>query len=483
MSTQREREDKYDVPADLRVTDGLMPLVGGGVRVVQREQELENVYFDTADGDLLRHRVTLRRRRGGPDSGWHVKLPNGKARTEIRIDDPSGDDVPDRLARLVSGVTRGRELRPIAQLNTYRLTHRLLDQGDALLVEVADDTVRATSGDRTVEWREVEIEAGERGDEQLLATIGRRFRRAGAEQSPYPSKLARALSVDEPRRHAPMPLADYLRTQYDRLIAQDVAFRRGRGDVHKARVAVRRLRSTLRTFGPMFRPDSIQGFDDELRWYAAVLGEVRDPEVLREYLDGVVDAIPPQLSLGPVRARIDERLLGESARAMVDVEAVLGSERYFALLSRAEQFVSDAPLRRRSSPAKLRRLSRRAARKTVRRLDQALRTGEGGAGDARLHQARKAAKRARYAAELTGKNGKKAKKAKQVKQVKQFRDLQDILGAHQDSVIAAQVLRELGVRAGSTPGENGFTYGLLLCREQQRAVHTREQARQWLRAY
>jgi CHAD domain-containing protein len=445
-----------------------MPLVGDGVRVVQREQELENLYFDTPDGDLLRHRVTLRRRRGGSDSGWHVKLPSGKARTEIRIDDPSGDDVPDRLARLVAGVTRGRELRPIAQLNTHRLTHRLLDQGDAVLVEVADDTVHATSGDRTMEWREVEIEAGERGDEQLLARIGRQFRRAGAEQSPYPSKLARALSTDATRPRTATPLADYLRTQYDRLIAQDVALRRGQGDVHKTRVAVRRMRSALRTFGPLFRQDSTQELDAELRWYAGVLGEVRDREVLREYLDGAVDALPPELALGPVKARIDERLVSEAARAMTEVEAVLGGARYFALLNRTEQFVLDPPLRRQPKPKQLRQLARRAARKAVRRLDKALQVG---GDDAALHRARKAAKRARYAAELIGK-GKRARR---------FRELQDILGAHQDSVITAEVLRGLAVQAGNAPGENGFTYGLLLCREQQRGERTREQARRWLR--
>jgi CHAD domain-containing protein len=467
MSTQREREDKYDVPANLRVTDGLMPLVGGGVRVVQREQDLENLYFDTPDGDLLRHRVTLRRRRGGSDSGWHVKLPSGKARTEIRIDDPSGDDVPDRLARLVAGVTRGRELRPIAQLNTHRLTHRLLDQGDGVLVEVADDTVRATSGDRTVEWREVEIETGERGDEQLLARIGRQFRRAGAEQSAYPSKLARALSTDETRARAATPLADYLRTQYDRLIAQDVALRRGQGDVHKARVAVRRMRSAMRTFGPLLRPGSTEQLDAELRWYAGVLGEVRDRDVLREYLDGAVDALPPELALGPVKMRIDERLVGEAARALAAVETVLCSERYFALLNRTERFVLDPPVRSRPSPKQLRKLAGRAERQTVRRLDKALRAD---GDDVALHKARKAAKRARYAAELIGK-GKRAKR---------FRELQDILGDHQDSVITAEVLRGFAVQAGTAPGENGFTYGLLLCREQQRGERTREAARRWL---
>jgi hypothetical protein len=103
--------------------------VGEGERVVQREQDLEHVYFDTADADLLRHRMTLRRRWGGTDGGWQVKVPSGKARAEIRIDDASGEQASGRLADVVAGVTRGRELHPVARLQTHRCTHRPLDPG------------------------------------------------------------------------------------------------------------------------------------------------------------------------------------------------------------------------------------------------------------------------------------------------------------------------------------------------------------------
>jgi CHAD domain-containing protein len=477
MSTHREREDKYDVPPDLRVTDALTPLVGGGVRVVRREHDLESVYFDTAERDLLRHRLTLRRRRGGSDSGWHLKVPSGRARTEIRIRDAGGDEVPPRLAELLTGVTRGRELHEVARLHTRRSTHRLTDKGDRVLVDVDDDTVRAASGDRVNEWREVEIEVGDHGDERLLATIGRHLRRAGATPSAYPSKLARALAAGETPSVEPSPLADYLRPQYDRLVAGDVALRRGVGNVHKTRVAIRRVRSTLRTFRPLLGAGAAQHLDDELRWYAGLLGEVRDRQVLRKYLDDVVDALPVEMRLGPVRARIDQQLTGEAACAQADVGAALRSERYFALLNDLERFVRDVPLRGRTSSEKLRKRARRAARKTVHRLDRALRAGDGEAAHLALHSTRKAAKRARYAAELVRPVA--AKPAR--KQATRFERLQDILGEHHDSVVTAHFVRELGIKAGSTAGENGFSYGLLLCREQQRSARTRELARRWPR--
>jgi CHAD domain-containing protein len=474
MSSVREREDKYEVPPGFSVTEGLRPLVVDGVRVAQREQVLDNAYFDTADRALLRHRVTLRRRRGETENGWQVKLPAGRARTEIHRGDASDDEIPGPLAEVVSGIVRGRPLAEVARLRTHRVTHRLLGRDEAPLVELADDTVHAAVGDLTHEWREVEVELGESGDEKLLAFVGKRLRRTGARPSPYPSKLARVLPSDGRPNHE--PLSAYLRKQYDRLITEDVRLRRGQGDVHDARVAIRRLRSTLRTFRPLFEPGSTRSLDAELRWFGGLLGEVRDREVLRRHLDGALDALPAAMILGPVRARVDEHLLSEAVRHQMDVDAALRSERYLTLLDRLERFGQELPLRDEPTRKKLRKRADKAARKAMRRVDRALDADPDAMGGA-LHQARKQAKRARYAAELVRPiTGRPAKK-----QARRFEKLQDILGEHQDSVVTSALLHDLGRRAGSTAGENGFTYGLLLCREQQRGVVAREQARRWRR--
>jgi CHAD domain-containing protein len=270
----------------------------------------------------------------------------------------------------------------------------------------------------------------------------------------------------------------YLRAQYERLIAEDVGFRRGHGDVHDARVAIRRLRSTLRTFRPLFVAELRQALDDELRWFAGLLGEVRDREVLRRYLGRVLDEVPDEQILGPVRIRVNEQLLSEAVHQRTEVDEAMRGERYLALLERLERFVHDPPLRRTPSNKRLRKRADRAARKATRRLDQAL-AAEADAMGAALHRARKQAKRARYAAELVRPIvGRPAKK-----RARRFEKLQDILGEHQDSVVTAAVLHEFGVRAGNTSGENGFTYGLLLGREQQRGAAAREQARRWRRKH
>ena len=55
--------------------------------------------------------------------------------------------------------------------------------------------------------------------------------------------------------------------------------------------------------------------------------------------------------------------------------------------------------------------------------------------------------------------------------------IQTVLGDHQDGVVASATLRRLALTAGTTAGENGFTYGLLYAREQQAAETARRQVR------
>ena len=76
----RERELKFDVVADWRLPDPSRLVPRGGS--VQREVvHIETTYFDTASRDLLRSRLTLRRRTGDTDAGWQLKVPAGDART------------------------------------------------------------------------------------------------------------------------------------------------------------------------------------------------------------------------------------------------------------------------------------------------------------------------------------------------------------------------------------------------------------------
>jgi len=197
-----ETEQKYDAAADFIMPE--LSGLGGYAKATRRQRYyLSATYFDTEGLDLIKNRVTLRRRVGGPDEGWHLKLPVRKdTRQEVRTPLGEGDTgtVPARLAAQVEHITAGRALHPIAILDTERIVVTLTGQAGEPLAEVADDLVTATRLDQPgaapMRWREIEVEAVEGADAaSLLEAVGQALRGAGARRSSAASKLARLLGA------------------------------------------------------------------------------------------------------------------------------------------------------------------------------------------------------------------------------------------------------------------------------------------------
>jgi hypothetical protein len=207
-----ETERKFDAAADFTLPD-LAGLDGVAAVTGPQTYRLRAIYFDTADFRLAAAKITLRRRTGGTDAGWHLKLPAGvDSRREVHAPLGRGaSSVPSRLAELVAGSSGGQPLRPIARLATTRRLRRLADRDGEVLAEVADDLVigslPAPAPDETAgpggpgmpewreasRWREIEIELVT-GPRELLGSAGDRLRRAGAAPSPEASKLSRLLA-------------------------------------------------------------------------------------------------------------------------------------------------------------------------------------------------------------------------------------------------------------------------------------------------
>jgi CHAD domain-containing protein len=269
-------------------------------------------------------------------------------------------------------------------------------------------------------------------------------------------------------------LVEYLNTQIDQIVAGDGGLRRGYDPIHDTRVAIRRLRSTLRVFGNVLAAevDDPDDLDTELKWYAGLLGEVRDCQVQQWRFRAALDAMPDELILGPVRARIRNDLQAIELPARAGVSDAMESQRYISIMAVLRQWRAEPPVDQDTPTGTLRKRARRARRKADRRLAAALRSGD----DDLLHRARKAAKRARYAAELCEPLDQHAKPT-----IKRYKRIQSVLGDHQDAVVATDALRRLAVGAGTTPGENGFTYGLLYAREQQIARQCRQDVRRYRR--
>jgi inorganic triphosphatase YgiF len=199
-----ETEQKYEAGADFALPD-LSRLAGRTRSIGPRRYFLSATYFDTEELDLIRNRITLRRRVGGTDEGWHLKLPVRKdTRQEVRAplghsDTGSIEAIPARLAAQVEDITAGHPLRPIAILDTERTVVTLTGQAGEPLAEVADDRVTATRLDRPgaepVIWREIEVEALTPGSgaQDLMEAAGQALRQAGARRSSSSSKLGRLL--------------------------------------------------------------------------------------------------------------------------------------------------------------------------------------------------------------------------------------------------------------------------------------------------
>jgi inorganic triphosphatase YgiF len=199
-----ETERKYDAEAGFALPD-LAGLDEVAAVTGPQTYRLRAIYFDTTDFRLAAAKITLRRRTGGTDAGWHLKLPAGAdSRREVHAPLGRGaSSVPARLAELVTGWTGGQPLRPIARLGTTRRLRRLAGRDGEVLAEVADDLVvgslPAPGGAGMPEWREasrwreieIELVTGPRG---LLDSAGGLLRRAGAAPSAAASKLSRLLA-------------------------------------------------------------------------------------------------------------------------------------------------------------------------------------------------------------------------------------------------------------------------------------------------
>ncbi len=487
-----ETEAKYDAPAGATVPhlDDLPQVAGTSER---QEVQLQADYYDTADLRLLRAGITLRRRRGGDDAGWHLKLPlSGKTRREIRLSaGQTGGQVPTEIADLVLVHTRGEPLVPVARITTKRQLLILLDQAGESLAEIAADDVSAqTMGDTTTvsRWHEVEVELTG-GDRRLLKAADKKLRREGLRPAGRAAKLERALGQRQPGRQSQPSLASstpagqvvlaYLRTQAETLKSLDPAVRRDEPDsVHQMRVATRRLRSTLRSFGHIIWGGDTDRLAAELKWLGSVLGAARDAEVLAAHLREGLREIPAEQVIGPVQARVQGHFAPMRADARTAILAAFGSQRYFSLLDELDRLLAEpplTPLADKPAAEVLPAAARRARRQVSKRMRRARHAAAGQPRSTALHQARKAAKRARYAGEaMTPAIGKKARRF-----ARQMKNIQSVLGEHQDMVIARQAARELGIKAHLT-GENAFSYGLLYGRDTCAAERLQVQAqRAW----
>jgi CHAD domain-containing protein len=454
----RERELKLTIPGNFSLPE----LPGEPLE----PRTFTSTYFDSPDRALARAGVTLRRRVENRKGLWQLKLPGKGDRLEL--ESPGGPAAPPAdLAELLIGVLRGRELERAAVLRTRRTGLRAKVDGRAV-ADVTIDRVAILDERRVREsFVEVEAEALDGGEDEL-PQLGRALEDAGATPADGRPKAFQALGffpadLTPPPRRA--PALDHVRvaltTQVRELLAHDPGTRFGEDpeELHQVRVATRRLRAILRAARDLLDQAWSEPLRDELSWLGSVLGPVRDLDVLMERLREEIEALEPderRAAARFLRLLDDDR---DAARAAM-LEA-MSTQRYFHLLDRLE--AGAAAPRAREADVSLEEIAARQFRK----LRKAVNALPPDPPDDELHAVRIRGKRARYAAELAeGAVGKPA--ARFVKDAKGF---QDVVGEHQDAVVAEERIRELLGR--TTSPQAHLAAGRLIERERARRREAR----------
>jgi CHAD domain-containing protein len=448
--TTLERERKLAVPPGFE----LPPLTGTPLE----PRTFTSTYLDTPDRRLARVGITLRRRTERGTGAWQLKLPSGRDRLEL--ESPGGRTPPEALTSLLRGLLRDRELEPAAVLRTHRRGIRA-HSGRVQVAEVVHDRVAIMDGRRIADrFEEVEIEAID-GDEPALNGLQATLVLAGAEPTDGTPKAFRVLAVPE-RPWAPLsPDAELVRGALERnadeLARRDPGTRLGRDpeDLHQLRVATRRLRAVLRVARPMLDPDWADGLRAELAWLGTALGPVRDLDVLLEHFTEELARLDE--SDRAAAAPLLERLAAERETAQAALLEALSDPRYFRLLDALEDAAA-APrfVKGETSIVKL-------ASTEFSRLEKAARALSPDISDGDLHAIRVRGKRARYATELAapllGANS-----AAVISRAKRF---QDVIGEHQDAVVAEERLRKLTAKLDDPRA--AFAAGLLVeCQRERR---------------
>ncbi len=479
-----EVELKFDVAADAPAPD-LSRLVPDGRVGTPQHYELRATYYDTPAHDLAAHRITLRRRTGGTDAGWHLKRPgDGAGRRELQLgfdEAPADGEVPGALRTAVLAIVRDRPLQPIAELTTQRTVTSLYDDAGGSLAEFCQDRVLAFdhAGEHAREWSEWEFELTGRRP-ALLAAAERLLTGAGARPAASASKLARAIgaepqdrsSTPDTRRRLPKRpsglefVVHAVGEHRDALLRWDPLVRANADDaVHQLRVTARKLRALLTSFPTVLGPEAAAPLIEELRELGLILGDVRDREVRLATTRALLETepvVPDELR----RALIDAEVARQE-RALRVVARAMSSPRYLRLLDALDELLADPPPgpdAQRPAPKVALDGVAHAARR-LRRAERKLTEYPPGSAEwlAHLHRVRKRTKAVRYTADAAA-----PLRVKKVRAISRHAErIQDHLGIFQDTVVNRAHLARVAETAGLSP-QALFVLGRLDAREEAR---------------
>ena len=426
MKATLEREVKLAPGPDFRSLE----VVGRDVPT----RVLVSTYHDTDDLRLARGGITLRRREQDGSAVWQLKLPADGGRTELEW--PAGSPVvPERIANLAPAHSRGRPLSAIATLRTTRAGVVVEDAG-VDVAEVTDDDVEVIGDNGVVRsFDEIEIELLD-GDAGALRDLERTVRRSGAVEADGRPKLYRSIGF-EPERTPGADTGDPREALRSAMLEQ---FRSILANDPRTRLGDPMASTTSGSPSGGCGPSSASAGHSSTGGGptgsattcdpSGAASAVRDLDVLHAHLAAQVGSLGKAHRAGgeTLLADIDERRRLAQVR-MIDE---LSSPWYLALLNRLEPSLAEPRFAGHGSVERAAANAHGRAARKVAKLP-------GEPSDAALHEVRKAVKRARYAAEVAKITG----GSSHARYIKQAKRLQDLLGEHQDAIVAQSVLADI----------------------------------------
>jgi CHAD domain-containing protein len=205
--------------------------------------------------------------------------------------------------------------------------------------------------------------------------------------------------------------------------------------LHDARVAIRRMRSYLRTFRNMFEPSWASGIRADLSWYGTLLGAVRNVDVIAIRL-GLRD----EETLHLEESAILRDVISARWTACFDELVEAGESRRYAALRKYLDMLGHYPPLRPTSHVSARSALPVLLERPWRDVREAARSARMARTEANLHALRIRAKELRYASELASKTfGKRA-----MRLASSAAAIQDRLGSHRDALACVALLDEVG---------------------------------------
>jgi triphosphatase len=470
------------------------PSAAGLAVVPGRASELADVYYDTQDWRFFRAGYALRVRRDGEsaEATMKARVPaEGGLRRRREISEPlegveTLKGIPGPVGERARRLAGTADLRPLFEVRTRRRTFALRtetpfsgeivedtsgnirrqnSEQDAIVAEIALDVSEIfANGGASTHLSRIEVEVG--SDAAIHDGVGdfvQVLREALKLRPTRRSKFRTGLSVaglspevapdlGPTKIDATMSCGEVafaiLRRHFAAMMAHEPGVRLGEDpeELHDMRGVTRRLRAALKLYSDAL-PKRSERYERDLRWVGGALGEVRDLDVHLQRLSEEAASRNGEV-LEEVVSLLRERRV-EARRGMLEA---LDSNRYERLIANFS-----ATLRRGRSPsptAPILEAAPNLVRDRYKKVRKSSNTLSEDSPPEHFHELRKKGKRLRYAWEpLQEIYGKPAQKM-----VKLLKNMQDDLGDHQDLIVAAGLMEELG-SAGDRPPQDAFSMG------------------------